>query len=239
MGYQSILNRDGTVPGLSVVHSPDTAHGLPALAVDQSDSTGTAIHAQGAGTLLNLRDASGVSQFKVSNSGVVNAASGIVGSEVFQLLTATNTLTNDTSAHPIFNATTAGALSVLASTTYEFEMLIIASGFSASSHTLSLTFGGTATYTAASYLADTAVAAGGAVSRFASAAATVTAITAATTSTLLNAVIKGTLSINAAGTVIPQITQGTASAAASILAGTRFRAWAVGSDTVTNVGNWT
>lgn len=162
----------------------------------------------------------------------------VVDCEQIQTLTTANTLANDTSVHPIFNATTNGALTVAAATTYLFEMVIIGSGFSSSAHTLSLSFAGTATYTAVGYLAQTSVAAGGAISQFSSAVATATAVTASTTSTLLNAVVKGVMLINAAGTVIPSITQGTASAAASVGVQSYFRCWPVGSNTVTSVGDW-
>ena len=164
----------------------------------------------------------------------------VVVAEQVQVLTSANTLANDTNPHPVFNATASGALQVEGATAYEFEMMIIGSGFSSSSHTLSLSFAlaNSATLTSIAYLAETAVAAGGAVSAFSSAIATATAITAATTSTVLNGWVRGVIYVNAAGTVAPTITQGTASAAASIGVGSFVRMWPIGSNAVTNVGDW-
>lgn len=162
----------------------------------------------------------------------------VVDAEQLACLSASYTLTNSTSAQKLFNATANGALTVLGSTTYEFECLLDITGLSGSAHVISFGFGGTATFTSAMYLASTSTSSGGAASLFAATAATATAVTASNTGTVLLAVIRGTLRVNAAGTIIPQVTQGTASAAAVVAAGSQFRAWPVGSNTVASVGNW-
>lgn len=67
------LNTDGTVPALQVLNTPATAKGLPAVAVDQEDSTGAGVLVRAAGTLMDLQSTSGVSQFKVTSTGLVSS----------------------------------------------------------------------------------------------------------------------------------------------------------------------
>jgi len=175
----------------------------------------------------------------IDEGGTVSA----INAEQIEVLSGNYTLANDTSAHPLFNATAAGAVTLLASTSYEFEMMVAASGFSASSHTLNLTFAGTATYTSIGYFYDaqtgsTLAGPTATLSGFV-AVATATAVVAATTTTGLVLRVRGIMRVNAGGTVIPQLTQVTASAAAIVQANSYFRCWPIGSNTVTNVGAWT
>ena len=225
-----------------------TLAGTQKFKVDQSGAVtvaaGTAASAPltiPAGTNLTTA-AAGAVEFDGTAFYATAAASSrqVVDAEQFQILTSANTLTNDTSVHPLFNATTNGTLTVAASTTYLFEMLIIGSGFSSSSHTLSLSFelASSASLTAIGYVADTAVAAAGAVTRYSVATNSATAVTASTTSTAFNATVRGAILVNHAGTIAPSITQGSNSAAASIGVQSYVRMWAVGSNTVTNVGDW-
>jgi hypothetical protein len=58
------------------------------------------------------------------------------------------------------------------------------------------------------------------------------------TTTGLLLIVRGIMRINAGGTVIPQLTQVTASTAAVVQLNSFFRCWPIGSNTVTNVGNW-
>jgi Pectate lyase superfamily protein len=162
----------------------------------------------------------------------------VVPAEQFQVLSSPYTLTASGSAQKLFNATTNGTLTVQGSTAYEFECLLNITGLSSSSHTIDFGFGGTASFTGCTYDAITATAAGGSASIFSVASASATAITAATTGTTLQALIRGTLRINGAGTIIPQITQVTANAAGSVAAGSRIRLAAIGGSTVTSVGDW-
>ena len=171
-------------------------------------------------------------------AGALTVGSGVADAEQFTALSSSYTLTASGSAQKLFNATTNGALTVAASTSYFFECVLSITGLSSSSHTIDFGFGGTATFTSAAYEALTATAAGGAASLFSVSAATATAVTAAGTGTVLQAAIKGVIRVNGGGTVIPQITQVTANAAAAVGANSYFRAWPVGSDTIASAGNW-
>lgn len=166
----------------------------------------------------------------------------VVPAEQFQVLSGSRTFTNNTSAQAIFNASTNGALTVQGSTSYWIEAEFDITGLSSSSHTVSFTLGGTATYTSVKYLAD--VLSPFTAGTFASwpraifTAATVQTFVSAGTNTSVGVRLRGILRINAGGTVIPQITQGTASAAAVVSANSWVRLTAIGSNTVTNVGDW-
>jgi hypothetical protein len=169
----------------------------------------------------------------------VAASRQVVSTEQVQVLSGGYTLANDTSAHPIFNASTNGAITLAASTTYEFEGLIYVTGLSSSSHTVSLGFGGTATFTSILYYSFyTPNAGGGTLSGFIINTAAATAAMVAGTQTVYGALLKGVMRINGAGTVIPQITQNTASAAGTVNTNSYFRCWPIGSNTVTNIGDW-
>lgn len=163
----------------------------------------------------------------------------VVNTEQTQNLSATRTFTNNTSAQAIFNATANGAVT-LGIGTYEFEMLVDATGFSASAHTLNLGFAGTATYTMTYYFDAQAVGSATPTSSATGfiATATATAIIASATTTGLLLYCRGTVRCTAGGTFIPQLTQVTASAAAVVAAGSFVRLWPIGSATVTSVGNW-
>ena len=64
-----------------------------------------------------------------------------------------------------------------------------------------------------------------------------TALATASTNTVGFAVIKGQIRVTVAGTIIPQVSLGVASAAI-VGANSYFRIYPVGSATVTTVGNW-
>lgn len=163
----------------------------------------------------------------------------VINGEQFCLLTANYTLTSTTSGQKLFNASTNGAVT-LAVGTYFFDCNFEIASMSATSGALwwGLT-AGTATIShifwsssgikntppSAAYLAGEA-----GVSVF-------TQVVAATTGTQAYVQIMGKVTITAAGTVIPQIELGVA-AAASVLQGSYFRIWPVGSPSVTTVGNW-
>ena len=166
----------------------------------------------------------------------------VVATEQFQMLSSTRTFANNTSAQAIFNATTNGALTVQASTTYQFECMLNISSFSSSSHTINFGLTGltgtAATFTNVEYVAIMANTAGGTPTTISENVGTAAAITNAVTGTVLNGIIRGVMRINAGGTVTPALTQVTASAAAIVQAGSFFRCWPVGSNTVTAVGDW-
>lgn len=165
----------------------------------------------------------------------------VVNTEQFTNLSGTFTLTNTTSAQKLFNATANGALTVQASTTYEFECEFDITSLSASSHTVQFLFGGTASFTSLKYVADSNTGAQGTLAAWqtlVSTVATATSLMAAGTTTTFQARIRGTLRVNAGGTIIPQIIQLTNSAAAVVGANSFFRIWPAGTNAVTNVGNW-
>lgn len=166
----------------------------------------------------------------------------VVATEQVEVLSGSRTLTNNTSAQAIFNASANGAITLAGSTTFEFEMMVAASGFSSSSHTIQLGFAGTATFTSIGYFYDenagsTLAGPTTSLSGFV-ATASATTVTASVTTTGLVLRVRGTMRVNAGGTVIPQLTQVTASGAAVVQANSFFRCWPIGSNTVTNVGNW-
>ena len=58
-----------------------------------------------------------------------------------------------------------------------------------------------------------------------------------TVSSVGAAVIRGVMRINAGGTIIPQVSLSIANAAV-VQAGSFFRCWPVGTNTVASIGNW-
>jgi hypothetical protein len=209
----------------------------------KAGTTSIASFRMASGSLLTTA-AAGVKEFdgKAFYATSVASARQVLCAQQIQILSGTRTFTNNTSAQAIFNATANGAVTLAASTTYEFEMIVAASGFSSSAHTINLGFGGTATFTGIQYYyeAQTGSTLAGPTAVLSGwiAAATATAIIASTTTTGLLLRVRGTMRINAGGTVIPQLTQVTASAAAVVQAQSYFRCWPIGSDTVVSVGNW-
>lgn len=192
-----------------------------------------------AGTLLGTAAAGAVEYDGTAWYATAAASSRqVVAADQFQCLSSAYTLTNGTSAQKLFNATSNGALTVQGSTTYFFECSIYVTGLSSSSHTISFGFGGTATFTSVLWNSYAGLSGAGSTTSAAGTSASATAITATTSGTVLQALIKGVLRINAGGTVIPQITQNTASAAASVNAGSYIRLSPAGSGSVTNVGDW-
>jgi hypothetical protein len=162
----------------------------------------------------------------------------IVDTEQIQILSGTYTLANNTNPQALLNATAAGALTVQASTAYLFECVAEITGLSSSSHTISFGLGGSAGFTSIFYEAITGSSSGGNGAMFPVATAAATAVTGSVTVTTFQAVIKGIMRISTGGTIVPQVTQNTASAAATVAAGTYFRAWPIGAGSVTSVGDW-
>jgi len=160
------------------------------------------------------------------------------------VLSANYTLSDVNTAQKAFNATTNGALTVSASTTYAFEAVYYITNTGTTSHTWSTLFGGTATFTSIAYTADAYTATGNTLTALSSIYATsaaAVAVTAASTSATENVVIKlkGFMRINGAGTIIPQVKLSAATTGTeTMLANSYFRCWPVGSNTVTTVGAW-
>lgn len=133
---------------------------------------------------------------------------------------ATYTLTSTTNIQKLFNASTNGALTVKASTTYMFEGVINLSSMSGTSGNLKFDVlgAGTATLTSAFWIAvgldnttiGTAAANGG--SGTATNVSSGNIVTAGT-GTAMYAYIRGTITVNAGGTVIPSVGLTTAASA--------------------------
>lgn len=163
----------------------------------------------------------------------------VVDAEQLITLTSTYTLTSQTAVQKMFNSTANGALTVEGSTAYFFECFFSLSSMSASSGAFGFALGGTATLTAQLWQTEgnkatlaTAASAQNTVNTAAN-----TAIVSATTGTAGWAKIWGKVRVNAAGTLIPQVSLGVA-AAAVVGVDSYFRIWPAGAAAVTNVGNW-
>lgn len=166
---------------------------------------------------------------------------GVLGSEQFiSMQGGTFTLTSQTAAQKLFNSPTNGTITVAGSTSYHFECEYDLSAMSASSGAFGFALGGTATFTFVkwvSYGNKAVLATAASPQSTVNVTAANTAIVTATTATVGWAHIRGLMRINAAGTVIPQVSLGVA-AAAVVGQDSFFRCWPIGSNTVTSVGNW-
>jgi hypothetical protein len=170
---------------------------------------------------------------------------GVVATEQFIALTANYTGTNDATAQKVFNATTNGAVTLAASTTYMMEgVYYITRSAGTTSHTLSTLFALGGTLTSIAYTAETTSTTGntlGAVSRIYGTLATATVVTAASIEATENitVTIRGIVRTNAAGTFAPQIQYSAAPGGApTILANSFFKLTPIGNNSVTTVGNW-
>ncbi|MGO9743987.1 MAG: hypothetical protein ACLPN5_21210 [Roseiarcus sp.] len=165
------------------------------------------------------------------------ASRQVAVAEQIQVLASAYTLTSQTAAQQLLNATTNGAVT-LAVGTYEFECFFSLSSMSATSGSFGFALGGSATFTQ-SWMSLGHKATGGTAASpeitFNTAANT--AIVTADTNTSGEALIKGILRVTGAGTVIPQVSLGVAAAAVAG-ANSYFKCWPIGSATVTTVGDW-
>jgi hypothetical protein len=168
---------------------------------------------------------------------------GIVPTQQYYRLNATLAGANATGAQSLFGV----GVTLSASTVYEFEAMIYLNRTAGTtSHTISLGFGGTATITNIQYQSYAAFAPTAAVSApdsfFASTTASAFVATAATVSATAAYIglMKGTVSINAGGTFIPQYTLSAAPGGAySTIAGSYIRINPLSaSGAATNVGTW-
>lgn len=170
---------------------------------------------------------------------------GVVATEQFIALTVNYTGTDDATAQKVFDATTNGAVTLAASTTYMMEgVYYITRAAGTTSHTLSTLFALGGTLTSIAYTAETTSTIGnalGAVSRIYGTSASATVSTAANTDATENitVTIRGVVRTNSAGTFTPQIQYSAAPGGApTILANSFFKLTPIGNNTVTTVGNW-
>jgi hypothetical protein len=164
---------------------------------------------------------------------------GVVNASQFVILTSSYVTPLGTAdvLKQAFNATTNGTLTLTLGS-YLFECHLNISGMSNTSGTLEFGFGGTALgrfrYIA---LANKAAAATTAANTTFASSAAVTVITPATTSTVGYALIKGSIVVTTAGTIIPSIALSVA-AACTVVSGSYFILTPIGSSTVQTIGNW-
>lgn len=177
----------------------------------------------------------------VVSSGVV----GLVQQEFLRVLDSDGTGSDVNTAQPVFP--TAGTFTALTTTSYIFDSFLhIARTAGNTSHTTSLLFGGTATFTSLRWMADVANPTGvalGATSAIIASSASAVAITAANTSTTENLFImwKGFIRVNGAGTIIPQFIYSAAPGGAPVIkANSFFRIKSLGAGTgaTTTLGAW-
>ncbi len=167
-------------------------------------------------------------------------------------LSADYTLTDSSTAQKAFNATTNGAITLPANSGYLLEAQYLISNVGTTSHTWSVLFAGTASLTALDFIvrgrsgttSQLTLAADSSASQSNGAGAlptTALVMTAASVSATENVMlsIHGTLRVNAGGTFIPQVKLSAATTGASkMLRGSYIRLTPLGTDTATNLGNW-
>lgn len=173
-------------------------------------------------------------------SHVANARGVNVAEQFIFTPAADYTLTSQTAAQKMFNSPSSGALTVQASTTYQFECMFDLTTMNASSGTFGWALLGTATFTTIKWWSTANKATLATFLAWLStynATSANTALCTSTTATVGAAFIKGVMRINAGGTIIPAVSLGVANAAV-VKAGSYFRCWPVGTSTVASVGNW-
>ena len=180
---------------------------LPAITTTGDTNTGiffpaadTIAFSEG-GTESMRIDSSGYATSTVNGGGA-----GLLQSQHYYRLNSGNVGSNATGAQSIFGV----GISLLASTQYEFEMVFsLSKTVGTTSHTIALGFGGTATLNNIAYnILENANPAGNTCLTYNISTATSTVLTSAITSATPTYIVtlKGTISVNAAGTFIPQYT---------------------------------
>lgn len=167
---------------------------------------------------------------------------GVLPNEQFVILTGNYTTPTGTAntLKQAFNTTTNGAITVAGNTTYLFECLLNIASMSTNSGNMQFGIGGTAVRTRTNYISlanKTALTQQTAINTTFGTVATAVVITASNTTTTGYAFIRGSLVIGTGGTLIPSVAFSQA-AAAVIQAGSYFKLTPIGSNTVTQIGNW-
>lgn len=232
--HYAAVTLDGVSGVTAIVNSSQQASGSAVIC--------TSLNSPGSNTLIATTDLTETAVFS-GGTPAYALVNGIGGAEQFTCLSSNYTASNVATAQKVFNATTSGAITLAASTTYEFEGLYNISTSGTTSHQLGILFGGTATLTGIAYTATSTngtTAAASAPSVTFAAVATVTNVTAAVAAATNNTVfLKGTVRVNAAGTFIPQFQYSAAPGVAPVVAANSYiRFIPVGSSTVASLGNW-
>lgn len=165
----------------------------------------------------------------------------VINHSMVASLSGTRALLDNATAQSIFGV----GLTVAAATTYEIEMFFGVSTTGATSNSLGISFGGTATLTSIGYQASvgqnaTSLGNGAIPVQYYVQVATNSTITAAiATASYRNVWVKGLVRVNASGTFIPQLTYSAITGAApSVAANSYIKMTPIGSNTVTNIGAW-
>jgi len=157
----------------------------------------------------------------------------------FITLTADYTTPNNSSLKQLFDAPANGAFTAEANSTYFFECLFYLTGMSATPGTFSFGILGTATIT--SILAAPNATKTSGLANPTSGPITITGgtvVSVSNASTVGISTVSGKITVTNAGTIIPAFSTSQASATV-VKAGSYFRIWKVGSNTVQSVGEWT
>ena len=171
---------------------------------------------------------------------------GVIPNSQFYRLDANYVGTASTGAQGIYGSSLGVTLS--SSTVYAFEMVMVFSKTAtATAHSLSLSFAGAATlnnilYTGLTNIFGSAFTSGtgGTPSTFTSNTASATSLGSSTASANFSwtTQFRGTVSVNAGGTFIPQYTTSVAVGPYSTLAGSYILIYPIGSAGLINVGTW-
>lgn len=240
-----MIGANGTLVGTSGV-----VIGGGSLSLFQQYPAGTATQAPElftAGVLLTA-PAAGAFEYDGNAWYATPAALGReqMDAEQFTILASNFTLSNVNTAQKAFNASTNGAVALAAGKQYLFEGMYNITNTGTSAHTWATLFGGTATFTTFAYqgfgnsVTTANTAATGGLSGFSTSATTAVVLTPSSTSATEQVTIEimGTIVVNAAGTLIPQVQLSAAPGGTqTMLAGSFFRLWEM--STAATVGSWT
>jgi hypothetical protein len=186
-------------------------------------------------------------EFTTSNAGTTITVFDLnsVPLEYFVVLSSDYTASNSATAQQVFNASSAGAVTLSPSTTYFMEaQYIVTRSAGTTAHTVGVLFGTSGTLTSIAYTAevtDTSSNTLGAVSRIYSTTAAETVITAssADASQYITVKISGVVRTNSGGTFTPQLKYSAAPGGApTVLTNSYFRIKPVGTNTITTAGTW-
>jgi len=165
----------------------------------------------------------------------------VVNHSMVYALSATRNLTDVNTVQSVFGV----GLTVAAATTYEIDMFFGVSTTGATSNSLGIGFGGTATLTSIGYEAivgqnATSLGNGATPIQYYIQVATNSTITAAVaTATYRTVRVRGLVRVNASGTFIPQLTFSAATGAVPVVAAnSRIKMTPIGTNTVTTIGAW-
>ena len=175
---------------------------------------------------------------------IANSTRGIIRNEQYVVLNTTYTLTSQTAAQKLFNATTNGAITLPIGTHY-FECFYSLSVMSATTGSFGFAMvAGTAVIGSQGWMSiaekGTATLITATAGQLTYSTAANTALTTTSANTVGYALIRGTIKITTAGTVIPSVSLGVASAAV-VGINSYFKTYPISGTAAANiaVGNWT